>query len=110
VKIIAVLGISGVGKSTLVAKAAGQKGLLHLKASDLIKARLARPQSSEQLRQGPVLNNQARMLAEFANRIAATDHSARGLGSPSDDSPTVSGGISTASVISAGCRPSRIAQ
>jgi adenylate kinase len=73
-KIIAVLGISGVGKSNLVEKAAQQRNLLHLKASDLIKARLAWPQSSEQLRQGTVLDNQAHMLAEFADRIAATDH------------------------------------
>ena len=70
-KIIAVLGISGVGKSTLVEKVANRKGLLHLKASDLIKARLT--QTSEQLRQGAVLDNQALMIAEFADRIAAAD-------------------------------------
>ncbi len=71
-KVIAVLGISGVSKSTLVEKAAEHRGLLHLKASDLIKARMA--QSSEQLRQGAVLDNQALMLAKFSERAATTNH------------------------------------
>ncbi len=66
-KVVAVLGLSGVGKSTLVRKAGERKNILHLVASDLIKARLS--QTSEQLRQGAVWDNQALMLAEFADRL-----------------------------------------
>jgi adenylate kinase family enzyme len=54
-KVIAVLGLSGVGKTMLVNRVSEQKELLHLTASDLIKARLA--QTSEQLRKGAVADN-----------------------------------------------------
>jgi adenylate kinase len=70
---VAVIGVSGVGKSTLVERAAKHAPLLHLKASDLIKARLVTQQSSEQLRRGAVLDNQQLMLKEFAARVAACD-------------------------------------
>jgi adenylate kinase len=66
--IIAVLGLSGVGKSTLIRNAGLRRELLHLSASELIKARLAH--TSEQLRRGAVLDNQSLMLAEFADRVA----------------------------------------
>jgi adenylate kinase len=73
VKIVAVIGISGVGKSTIIDRAGRRAPLLHLKASDLIKARLAEPHTSEELRRGAVLDNQRLMLEEFATRIATCD-------------------------------------
>jgi adenylate kinase len=69
VTVVAVLGLSGVGKSRLVRLAAAKRDLFHLSASDLIKARLAH--TSEELRKGAVLDNQALMLSEFADRVAA---------------------------------------
>jgi len=69
VTVVAVLGLSGVGKSTLVGLAATQRNLIHLSASDLIKARLAH--SSEELRTGAVLDNQALMLSEFGDLVTA---------------------------------------
>jgi len=74
-KVVAVVGIYGVGKSRIVDCAGRRVPLLHLKASDLIKARLAQPQTSEQLRRGAVLANQQLMLEEFAARVAASDQS-----------------------------------
>lgn len=72
-RVAAVLGISGVGKSSLIAAVAHHVNLLHLTASGLIKAQLAQAQTSEQLRAGPVVNNQQLMLREFARRAAAAE-------------------------------------
>lgn len=67
---IAVVGLSGVGKSTLIQRAAMDIDLLHLQASALIKLeqeyRAGSACSSEDLRLGPVLDNQALMLAAFS--------------------------------------------
>ena len=67
--IIAVVGISGVGKSTLVRQAGGQRKILHLTASELIKSeqhrRQVQDQTSEELRAGPVLDNQSLLIAAF---------------------------------------------
>jgi adenylate kinase len=69
-KTVAVVGLSGVGKSTLIQRAAMDIELLHLQASALIKAeqeyRAGPVYSSEELRLGPVLDNQALMLAAFS--------------------------------------------
>jgi adenylate kinase len=69
---VALLGLSGVGKSTLIGQVSEQTPLLHLQASSLIKAeQLHRAQSqdtSEALRTGPVLDNQALMVAAY-NRL-----------------------------------------
>jgi adenylate kinase len=73
VKVIAVLGISGVGKSSLIRLAASHISLLHLTASSLIKAQLAQAPTSEQLRAGPVIDNQELMLREFARQIATPE-------------------------------------
>lgn len=66
---IALLGLSGVGKSTLLSMLAERVAFTHLQASDLIKAeqayRDAQPQSSEALRTGAVLENQALLIAGF---------------------------------------------
>lgn len=69
-RIVAVLGISGVGKSSLIAAAAREIYLLHLTASGLIKAQLAKAQTSEQLRAGPILDNQHYMLRGFSQAVA----------------------------------------
>src|SRR5690242_897384 len=70
---IALLGLSGVGKSTLLRALAGRVAFIHLQASDLIKAeqafRDAQLQSSEALRTGAVLENQALLIAGF-HRVA----------------------------------------
>lgn len=72
---IALLGLSGVGKSTFLRALAEKVAFMHLQASDLIKAehayRHAQPQSSEALRTGAVLENQALLIAGF-HRAAAS--------------------------------------
>ncbi|WBY16701.1 AAA family ATPase [Erythrobacteraceae bacterium WH01K] len=69
-KTVAVVGLSGVGKSTSIRRAAMDIDLLHLQASALIKLeqehRAGSACSSEDLRLGPVLDNQALMLAAFS--------------------------------------------
>lgn len=66
---IALLGLSGAGKSTLLSALAERIAFSHLQASVLIKAeqayREAQPQSSEGLRLGAVLENQALLIAGF---------------------------------------------
>lgn len=66
---IALLGISGVGKSTLIGRLGERLPVLHLQASALIKAeqayRAQHPDSSEMLRTGAVIDNQELMIAAF---------------------------------------------
>ncbi|MGO4670074.1 ATP-binding protein [Bosea sp. 2RAB26] len=73
---IALLGLSGAGKSTLIAKVRESVPLLHLQASALIKAEQAHrercPDSSETLRTGAVIDNQALMIAAFRREAEAT--------------------------------------
>jgi adenylate kinase len=67
---IALVGLSGVGKSALLRRLAVRTPLRHLQASQMIKAELAahssRPISSEQLRLGSVLDNQSLLISGFA--------------------------------------------
>ena len=74
---IALLGLSGVGKSTMLGALATQLTFTHLEASRLIRAEQARrslaPQSSEALRIGSVLDNQALLIAGFEHEAALTD-------------------------------------
>ncbi|BBF70622.1 ATP-binding protein [Sphingomonas bisphenolicum] len=76
-KRIAILGLSGVGKSTLIGKIRETVPLLHLQASALIKAEQAHrersPDSSEALRTGAVIDNQLLMIAAYRREAAATD-------------------------------------
>lgn len=69
-KTVAVVGLSGVGKSTLIQRVAMDIELLHMQASALIKLeqeyRAGSACSSEELRLGPILDNQALMLAAFS--------------------------------------------
>lgn len=75
-RVICLVGISGVGKSTLLAKAASRTSFLHLQASDLIKSEQAsekdRLQSSEELRTGAVLDNQELLISGYKRTVA--DH------------------------------------
>ncbi|WP_336973834.1 ATP-binding protein [Sphingobium aromaticiconvertens] len=74
---IAILGLSGVGKSSLIKGINDTVPLLHLQASDLIKAEQAyqesTPDSSEELRTGAVVDNQLLMIAAYKRKTAATD-------------------------------------
>lgn len=74
---IALLGISGVGKSTLISKLREFIPLVHLQASDLIKMeqayRAQDPDSSESLRTGPIIDNQALMITAFHREASATN-------------------------------------
>lgn len=76
-KRIAILGLSGVGKSTLIGRLRETFPLLHLQSSGLIKAEQAYraqiPESSEALRTGAVIDNQSLMIAAFRREVAATD-------------------------------------
>lgn len=73
---VALLGLSGVGKSTLIGRIAAHTPLIHLQASSLIKAeqqhRAQAPDSSEALRVGPVLDNQTLMIAAFERLTSGT--------------------------------------
>lgn len=73
---ISVLGLSGVGKSTLIGRIQETIPLVHLQASGLIKAeqayRAQNPGTSEALRTGAVIDNQALMIAAFQREAAAT--------------------------------------
>ena len=74
---IALLGLSGVGKTTMLNRLSGQIAFTHLEASRLIKAEQARrsiaAQSSEVLRTGPVLDNQALLVAGFKYEARSID-------------------------------------
>lgn len=76
-KRIAILGLSGVGKSSLIKRIRETVPLLHLEASGLIKAEQANraraPDSSEALRTGAVIDNQSLMIAAYKREAAATD-------------------------------------
>ncbi len=69
--LIAILGISGVGKSTLVRGLNIFPSPLHLQASDIIKAEIRRRDglyaSSEELRLGPVISNQDLLVQGVLN-------------------------------------------
>ena len=72
---IAIFGISGVGKSRMCAILAAKLGLAHAQASNLLKrAKLEEAReavSSEDLRKGPVLDNQTILVTSFRTFAAA---------------------------------------
>lgn len=74
---IALLGLSGVGKTTMLSRLSGRVAFTHLEASRLIKAEQARrsiaAQSSEALRTGPVLDNQVLLVAGFKYEARRVD-------------------------------------
>jgi adenylate kinase len=75
-RVVALLGLSGVGKSTMLTRIVGKTAFRHLQASQLIKDELARISalhaSSEELRTGAVSCNQQLLVSAF-KREAATD-------------------------------------
>jgi adenylate kinase len=75
---VALLGISGAGKSTLIARLNEIIPVLHLQASALIKAEQARDThhvaSSESLRTGPIVDNQALLMAAFKREAVSAEN------------------------------------
>ena len=73
---IALLGLSGVGKSTLIGRLRQSVQIVHLQASALIKAeqayRAQHADSSEALRLGAVMDNQDLMIAAYRREAQAT--------------------------------------
>jgi adenylate kinase len=77
VKVAAVFGVSGVGKSWLIARFGDVTPIVHAQAGDLIRNARAeltgRFETQEELRKGAVLDNQALLIEAFAKiRLAAT--------------------------------------
>ena len=76
-RVIALVGLSGVGKSTLLKKVGKRVSFLHLQASHLIQNELvfqtSVTQTSEQLRNGPIINNQAHLISAFQRETATCD-------------------------------------
>lgn len=72
---IGLLGISGVGKSTLIGSLNKVRQVRHLQASALIKSEQAyrdqHPATSEALRTGPVTDNQELLIAAFEREAAS---------------------------------------
>lgn len=71
-KQIALVGVSGVGKSTYLKRCAETLSFLHLEASSLIKEQKQLIEgtftTSEQLRTGAVLNNQELLISAYKRR------------------------------------------
>jgi adenylate kinase len=67
--VIAVFGISGVGKTWLASRLAAQRGLLHVQAGELLRQAKAivdgQATTAEELRTGPVLDNQTLLVRAF---------------------------------------------
>jgi adenylate kinase len=69
----AVVGISGVGKTTAINNLQSRLSAVHLQASDLLKSAFKRSgdtPSSEDLRKGAVLANQNILISEFLRETA----------------------------------------
>ena len=77
VSVVAVFGLSGVGKSWLISRFAAAETVVHAQASQLLReARAAisgRAETQEELRKGAVLENQTLLIEAFARlRASAT--------------------------------------
>jgi adenylate kinase len=76
--VITVFGVSGVGKGWLISRFAKDHEILHLQASQLLKDAKAAAAgiitTSEELRTGPVIDNQALLVAAF---LAAREKASR---------------------------------
>jgi adenylate kinase len=76
-KVIAVVGLSGVGKTAMLRQLSSRFPVMHLQASALIKTELTRlateTPTSEQLRTGRVLDNQAALVIGFRNAVRGYD-------------------------------------
>ncbi len=71
-RVIALVGVSGVGKTTLLRNLELSSGTMHLQASALIQEERLRVDdlelSAEDLRNGPVVDNQALLVAAFCRK------------------------------------------
>ena len=69
-KVVTVFGLSGVGKSWMISRYAAAANVAHIQASKLIRDAIAgldvRPVTSEDLRRGPILDNQSILTDAFA--------------------------------------------
>src|SRR5580658_1283865 len=75
-KVGAVFGLSGVGKSWIISRYASIANVAHIQAGQLMRdakaALVAREVTSEDLRRGPVLDNQSLLTDAFA-RVLSTE-------------------------------------
>jgi adenylate kinase len=69
-KVVAVFGLSGVGKSWMISRYTNAANVAHIQASKLMRDAIAAQEAmmvtSEDLRSGPVLNNQNMLTDAFA--------------------------------------------
>ncbi len=74
--IVGLVGVSGVGKSTLLTELKHSLQFLHLQASELLKSETAIvtgiAQTSEELRLGAVLSNQDMLVRAFRRNVAGS--------------------------------------
>jgi adenylate kinase len=74
--VVTVFGLSGVGKSWMISRYAAIANVAHIQASQLMRdaraALVARNVTSEDLRRGPVLDNQSLLTDAFA-KVPATE-------------------------------------
>jgi adenylate kinase len=73
-KVVVVFGLSGVGKSWMISRYAAAANVAHIQASQLMRdakaALVGKPVTSENLRRGPVLDNQSLVTDAFAKVLA----------------------------------------
>lgn len=73
-KVVTVFGLSGVGKSWMISRYAAASNVAHVQASQLMRdaraAVVGQPVTSEDLRRGPVLDNQTLLTDAFAKVLA----------------------------------------
>ncbi len=73
--VVTVFGISGVGKSWMISRYAAAANVAHVRASQLMRDARAtlvgQPVTSEDLRRGPVLDNQSLLTDAFAKVLAS---------------------------------------
>lgn len=74
-RIIALAGLSGVGKTTLIHQVIDPRIIVHLSASDLIKNQIKLEnegdKTSEMLRTGNITNNQDRLVTAFTTIVSS---------------------------------------
>lgn len=74
-KVIVVFGLSGVGKTWMISRYAGQSNVAHIQASQLMRdakaAQISGAVTSEDLRRGPVLDNQSLLVDAFTKVLTA---------------------------------------
>ena len=76
-KVVAVFGLSGVGKSWMISRYAATANVAHVQASQLMRtakaAQVGMTVTSEDLRRGPVIENQTLLTDAFAKVLAVAN-------------------------------------